>query len=278
MGRAVTVSEALASRTFWIVSFVAAAVAFGAVAVYDPHSITDPAFLQKLFTGIGGFGIAVATVAKFLSDSRASAKEDARITDRLETLQDRLEQPLLVSPTQIADAKPDAAQAEDFTEPADTAKAARLKADDRVQSLWLGSQLTLEKYWNRNLAQNGFIFSMSVLASSFGFLVLLWAVFIAVQDRAASGPSLVAATAGAVTQVIGATFLVIYKSTSQQGAVYTQTLERLTSAGLAWSMILTMEEETPEARSSKDAAKLTLASAVLGQPNTVHSTTEAVRT
>lgn len=72
-----------------------------------------------------------------------------------------------------------------------------------------------------------------------------------------------AAASGAVTQVIGTTFLVIYRSTAEQALEFNRTLERINSVGMAWYVLETMSEETDAHKKAKDAAKAALVISVL---------------
>lgn len=58
-------------------------------------------------------------------------------------------------------------------------------------------------------------------------------------DRAvsATSPAAIAGVAGVITEFIGATFLFIYRSTIEQASNYTQTLERINSAGMAMQIL-----------------------------------------
>jgi hypothetical protein len=138
-----------------------------------------------------------------------------------------------------------------------------VRASSRVQPAWDVARGTLEKYWARNLNQNAFIFMVSVMASAFGFAVTIWGCYTALQDPTKLSSAILAAASGVVTQVIGATFLVIYRSTAQQGLEFNRTLERINSVGTAWYVLQTMSEETDAHRKAKDAAKAALVLSVV---------------
>jgi TRADD-N domain-containing protein len=112
------------------------------------------------------------------------------------------------------------------------------------------ARATLDKYWTRNLLQNFLVFSFSIAAVAAGFGATLWAVLAGPRDVAWIG-----AIAGAFTQLIGATLLFMYRSTMQQGSVYTATLERINGAGMAWSVVKSMPESSPDEIAAKNGAR-----------------------
>jgi hypothetical protein len=132
----------------------------------------------------------------------------------------------------------------------------------RIDPAWDLARATLEKYWNRNLGQNYFIFWLSVAAIVMGWLVVVWAVGAGLNDK----PAVVAgigAGAGVLTQFIGATFLFIYRSTMNQALAHTRTLERINAVGMAWSILQSMSEEPAEAMREKDSVKAALAGQIV---------------
>lgn len=250
--------------------------------------------IRDLLPFVAGVVGALIVLIDAVVGARRSAAEDAAYQARLSTLQEKIQQPLLptqentrddhVTVVESHNANLDppgrrsesgegltaAAAAEVVAARRDTAEERSIEraADERVQNLWLSSQITLERYWKRNLDQNSLIFRTSVAASAIGFIVMLASIRVAFIQQSSPTPSILTAVSGALTQIIGATFLFIYRSTAQQGTAYTETLERLTSTGVAWSMILTMSEATAKERVAKDAAKVSFATAVLGaRPN-----------
>jgi len=124
------------------------------------------------------------------------------------------------------------------------------------------ARLTLEKYWNANLQQNGLIFVASIAASGLGFLVTVFGAWRALSGANISA-SILTAVAGGVTQIIGATFLVIYRSTADQALAFTVTLERINSVGSAWTIVESMSNDTEDARMARDTAKANLADGIV---------------
>lgn len=117
---------------------------------------------------------------------------------------------------------------------------------------WDLARVKLELYFDRNLAQIKQIFWLSVGVMIAGFVFVLVSILLAFngidrQGAAASmTPAWIGGIAGVITEFIGATFLFIYKSTAQQAASYTRTLERINSVGMATQILDTISEESRE--------------------------------
>jgi hypothetical protein len=62
------------------------------------------------------------------------------------------------------------------------------------------------------------------------------------------GASIVAAASGIVVQFIGATFLLIYKSTMEQARDYVTVLERINAVGMSIQILESIEGEEPQMR------------------------------
>ena len=137
------------------------------------------------------------------------------------------------------------------------------RTERQVDPAWNVALLTLERYWERNLAQNGSIYVMSVIACALGFGVMLWASYAAIHDNKATPATILVAVSGAITEVLGATFLFIYRSTTVQAASFNQTLERINAAGMAWYVIKSMSDSVESERTLKDTAKQSLANHIV---------------
>lgn len=117
---------------------------------------------------------------------------------------------------------------------------------------WDLARVKLELYFDRNLAQINQIFWLSAGVMSAGFVVVLVSIFLPFNGMARQGaaasmtPAWIGGIAGVITEFIGATFLFIYKSTVQQAASYTRTLERINSVGMAMQILDTISDESRE--------------------------------
>jgi hypothetical protein len=73
-------------------------------------------------------------------------------------------------------------------------------------------------------------------------------------------PAVVATVAGLITEFIGATFLILYRSTIQQAAGYTKALERINAVGMAMQILDTLSGESRDLqdRTKAEMVKLLL--------------------
>jgi hypothetical protein len=92
-----------------------------------------------------------------------------------------------------------------------------------------------------------------------GVLIIFWGISIAIKLPETNLPAIITGTAGVITEVIGATFLVLYRSTMQQASDYTRTLERINSVGMAMQVLDTMPAgEVVDSAKNKTKAELVM--------------------
>ncbi len=111
---------------------------------------------------------------------------------------------------------------------------------EKAKPAWDLARVTLEAYFNRNLSQVTAIFWLCVIVMFVGFGIIVWGIFLAIQASQSSLPAIITGLAGVVTELIGATFLFVYRSTMQQAVNYTKTLERINSVGMAMQILDTI--------------------------------------
>lgn len=111
------------------------------------------------------------------------------------------------------------------------------KQPEKAKYAWDLARITLEAYFTRNLSQINYIFWFSVTVLLAGFVIIIWGIYQVVQSPNMMLPAVISSTAGVITEFIGATFLFIYKSTIQQAANYSKTLERINSVGMAMQIL-----------------------------------------
>jgi nitrate reductase gamma subunit len=114
------------------------------------------------------------------------------------------------------------------------------EAPETSKYAWDLARITLESYFDRNLRQVSAIFWLSVVVMLIGVGIILWGITIAVQAQETRLPAIITGASGVITELIGATFLVLYRSTMQQAGDYTRTLERINSVGMAMQVLDTM--------------------------------------
>lgn len=118
---------------------------------------------------------------------------------------------------------------------------------ERARFAWEVAKVKLEAYFDRNLLQVNLVFWVAVFVMMVGFGFVLWGVFLSLHDSERVTPtSLVAAISGIITQFIGATFMVIYRSTMTQANQFMTVLERINSVGMAVQVL----DSIPEAEGS----------------------------
>jgi hypothetical protein len=117
---------------------------------------------------------------------------------------------------------------------------------EKTKPAWDLARVTLEAYFNRNLSQIASIFWLSAVVMFCGFLIIVWGVFQAIRHPDVTTPATISTLSGVVTEFIGATFLFIYRSTIQQAANYSKTLERINSVGMAMQILDTMPDNATQ--------------------------------
>jgi hypothetical protein len=149
---------------------------------------------------------------------------------------------------------------------------ARVQAEpEKVKPAWDLGRVKLEVYVNRNLSQIAYIFWLSVAVMTVGFVFILFGISRALSPgtmmAAAGGATVggvtlavVSTVAGIITEFIGATFLILYRSTIQQAAGYTKALERINAVGMAMQILDTLSGESRELqdRTKAEIVKLLL--------------------
>lgn len=135
--------------------------------------------------------------------------------------------------------------------------AERLAATEpqKTKPAWDVARITLEAYFKRNLRQIDAIFVLSAVVIIAGFALMSWGVMLALRTSNLNAGALVA-VAGLLTQFIGGTFIVIYRSAIAQAIGYIPTLERINSVGMAMQILDTLNDEADRALSSKTKAEL----------------------
>jgi len=113
---------------------------------------------------------------------------------------------------------------------------------EKIKPAWDLARVTLESYFNRNLSQVTAIFWLCVFVMLVGFGIIIWGTALAIQSPESNVAPLITGLAGVVTELIGATFLFVYRSTMQQAINYTKTLERINSVGMAMQILDTISD------------------------------------
>jgi nitrate reductase gamma subunit len=147
------------------------------------------------------------------------------------------------------------------------------KEPEKAKPAWDLARVTLEAYFNRNLSQVTAVFWLCVFVMFLGFSIIVWGIAQAVQTPQSNLPAVITGLAGVITEVIGATFLFVYRSTMQQAVNYTKTLERINSVGMAMQILDTIPDDA-KADNLKDSTKATVVK-VLMEKSFVFDETES---
>jgi hypothetical protein len=121
----------------------------------------------------------------------------------------------------------------------------------------------LELYITRNLGQVRNIFWITLVVMATGFSLVLYGVYRTVGESHLE-VAILTATAGVLTEFIGATFLLIYRSTMTQASNYVGTLERINSVGMAVQIVDLIPDENVDL---KNQARADLVKQILSGAN-----------
>jgi hypothetical protein len=135
---------------------------------------------------------------------------------------------------------------------------------EQARFAWDLARVKLEAYFDRNLIQVNLVFWLAVVVMAVGFSFVLAGIVLSymqqVSTNAHTSTPIVAAVSGIITQFIGATFMVIYRSTMAQANEFMTVLERINNAGMAVQVL----DALPEGTDLKNATRAQIAMLLLG--------------
>lgn len=117
------------------------------------------------------------------------------------------------------------------------------QAPEKAKFAWELATVRLEAYFDRNLSQVNQVFWLAVAVTTAGFCFVLWGVVVSLNQPQVSARALVAGVSGIITQFIGATFLVIYRSIMEQANEFIWVLERINTVGMAVQVLDSIPED-----------------------------------
>jgi hypothetical protein len=133
------------------------------------------------------------------------------------------------------------------------AEAKAENATDKARPAWTLAQTKLEAYFDRNLLQVNQVFVVAIAVMIVGFAFVLFGVAISFGQSKVLPISYVASGAGIITQFIGATFMVIYKSTMAQANQFMSVLERINTVGMSVQVLDSIPETDTELKNKSRA-------------------------
>jgi len=130
---------------------------------------------------------------------------------------------------------------------------------EKAKPVWEVSRIQLEMYISRNQSQVRSIYWITVAVMLVGFALIGFGVFSVINESGLEA-AILTTCSGIITEFIGATLLVIYKSTITQAASYVGTLERINSVGMALQIV----DQIPDGNDDlKNKARAELASKIV---------------
>jgi hypothetical protein len=126
------------------------------------------------------------------------------------------------------------------------------------QAAWELAQVKLETYLDRNLSQVRSIDWLTVVVMTLGFLLIGYGVLKVFANPSQNfNASIVATASGILVNFIGASFLVVHRSTMSQAKDYVTILERINAVGMAVQILETIPDDEKNLRQQTTAALAT---------------------
>jgi len=125
-------------------------------------------------------------------------------------------------------------------------------------SEWEAARRKIQYYMHENLNQVRWIFWLTLVAMFLGFLIILCGAALAIIVQTQLASSIVVTLSGVLVEFLGATFLIIYKSTMEQARGYVNILERINNVGMSVRLI-----ERINCEGKRDGIRAQMASEIL---------------
>jgi len=127
------------------------------------------------------------------------------------------------------------------------------EAPEKTKFAWDLARVTLGAYFDRNLSQVKMIFFVAVTVMAVGFIFIIWGINLAITKPEVVKTSYIAAASGIITEFIGVTFMVIYRSTMAQANQFMEVLERINTVGMAVQILDAIPEQETQLKNSTRA-------------------------
>ena len=113
------------------------------------------------------------------------------------------------------------------------AEARLVSEPEKAAPAWTVAQARMEQFFGRNLLQANLIFVVSLIVMVVGFGFVVYGIRLGLSNPAALSTSYLAGAFGALSEFIGVTFLVVYRSTLTEANSFMSVLERINTVGMA---------------------------------------------
>jgi hypothetical protein len=126
-----------------------------------------------------------------------------------------------------------------------------------TQAAWELARVKLESYLDRNLKQVRSIFWLTVFVMLAGFSLIAFGVYTVIDSPDKIAAAVIASASGILVNFIGATFLILYKSTMSQATEYVAILERINAVGMSVQILETIvdDEDKLKQKTTAEVAK-----------------------
>jgi hypothetical protein len=152
------------------------------------------------------------------------------------------------------------------------------KEPEKTKFAWDLARVKLEAYFDRNLSQVRMIFFVAVFVMIVGFGFILWGVGHGVSNPDSIKTSYLAAISGIITEFIGVTFMVIYRSTMAQANQFMEVLERINTVGMAVQILDAIPEQETQLKNTTRAEIVSLLLSVNARVKTASAKTREPKT
>jgi uncharacterized membrane protein YfcA len=137
-----------------------------------------------------------------------------------------------------------------------------------TRAAWDLAQVKLESYIDRNLDHIRWIFFIALAVILVGCGLVFLGVTQAFKNTSEVTPAILSSASGVITQFLGGTLLVLYRSTMQQAKDYVQILERINAVGMS---VQILERQPDEESDLCELARIEMAQQVLANFASINS-------
>lgn len=128
------------------------------------------------------------------------------------------------------------------------------------KAAWDLAQVKLESYIDRNIDHVRWIFFLSVFVMLAGCGLIFFGISLCYDSSSKITPAVNASVSGVLTQLLGGTILILYRSTMRQAKEYVYILERINAVGMS---VQILEKHPGNSSGDREQAIIEIAKHVL---------------